>query len=53
MIISFQKIVLKQCYENDLLTTNNPKWAHWKNDTMSFVEGLQPYDVHESRDPAM
>ena len=24
-----------------------------KNDTMSFVEGLQPYDVHESRDPAM
>ena len=33
-----------------LITPNDPIK---KNDTMSFVEGLQPYDVHESRDPAM
>ena len=31
-----------------------PKWPHLKkNETISFVEGLQLYDVHESRDPAM
>ena len=24
-----------------------------KNEAISFVEGLQLYDVHESRDPAM
>ena len=39
--------------ENDLLTPNDPKWPHLKNETISFVEGLKLYDVHESRDPAM
>ena len=54
MIISFQKIVLKHFFMKmafwHLMTPNDPIE---KNETISFVEGLQLYDVHESRDPAM